>query len=113
MNLHDPVITHQQNTRFLQSYGNQNSADQGSKNTGGGKEALNAQLADKAIKAVMPRGSVMFYAGSLYHCGGQNTTDKTRLGVILEYVASWLRPVRHRHISFQMVALYANVCFSK
>lgn len=42
--------------------------------------------------AVMPAGSVMIYVGNLIHGGGANTTDRPRLGVILEYAASWLRP---------------------
>ncbi len=45
-----------------------------------------------AIVAEMPAGSVMFYLGSLWHGGGANRTDRPRLGVILEYVAAWLRP---------------------
>lgn len=46
----------------------------------------------ETIDAVMPAGSVMFYLGSLVHGGGANRTDRPRLGVILEYVVSWLRP---------------------
>ena len=42
--------------------------------------------------AEMPAGSVMFYLGSLWHGGGANRTEAPRLGVILEFVASWLRP---------------------
>jgi ectoine hydroxylase-related dioxygenase (phytanoyl-CoA dioxygenase family) len=45
----------------------------------------------QAVKATMPAGSVMLYVGSLWHGGGANTTDEFRLGVILEYVVSWLR----------------------
>ena len=30
--------------------------------------------------------------GSAYHGGGANSTDRPRLGVILEYVSTWLRP---------------------
>jgi ectoine hydroxylase-related dioxygenase (phytanoyl-CoA dioxygenase family) len=44
------------------------------------------------VAAEMEAGSVLFYLGSLWHGGGANTTDRPRLGVILEYVASWLRP---------------------
>jgi len=44
------------------------------------------------IAAEMPAGSMMIYLGSVWHGGGANTTDRPRLGVILEYVASWLRP---------------------
>ena len=46
----------------------------------------------ETIVAEMPAGSVMFYLGSVWHGGGANRTDRPRLGVILEYVASWLRP---------------------
>jgi ectoine hydroxylase-related dioxygenase (phytanoyl-CoA dioxygenase family) len=44
-----------------------------------------------AIQATMPAGSVMLYVGSLWHGGGANHTSRFRLGVILEYVVSWLR----------------------
>ena len=44
-----------------------------------------------SVRAVMPAGSVMFFLGSVFHGGGANTTDRPRLGVILEYAAGWLR----------------------
>lgn len=44
------------------------------------------------VSAEMPAGSVMFFRGSVFHGGGGNTTDRPRLGVILEYCASWVRP---------------------
>jgi ectoine hydroxylase-related dioxygenase (phytanoyl-CoA dioxygenase family) len=44
------------------------------------------------VPAELRRGSVMFYLGTLWHGGGANQTDRPRLGVILEFVASWLRP---------------------
>jgi ectoine hydroxylase-related dioxygenase (phytanoyl-CoA dioxygenase family) len=47
--------------------------------------------AARAVTATMPAGSVMFYVGSVWHEGGANHTDQRRLGVILEYVVSWLR----------------------
>jgi len=47
---------------------------------------------DPVADAEMPAGSVMFFRGSLFHGGGANATDRPRLGVILEYCASWLRP---------------------
>jgi ectoine hydroxylase-related dioxygenase (phytanoyl-CoA dioxygenase family) len=46
---------------------------------------------DAVINAVMPAGSVLFYVGKIWHGGGANRTDRARLGVILEYVAGWLR----------------------
>eukprot|EP00040_Diaphanoeca_grandis_P013931 m.70370 g.70370 ORF g.70370 m.70370 type:complete len:282 (-) comp24217_c0_seq1:107-952(-) len=51
------------------------------------------------VKAVMPKGSVMFYLGSLLHGGGANTTSTPRLGVILEYVSSWLKTQENNVLS--------------
>ena len=45
----------------------------------------------ETVCAEMPAGSVIFYTGTVVHGGGANTTDKPRLGVILEFVATWLR----------------------
>jgi ectoine hydroxylase-related dioxygenase (phytanoyl-CoA dioxygenase family) len=47
---------------------------------------------DTVVQAEMPAGSVAFYTGSIFHGGGANRSDAPRLGVILEYVAGWLRP---------------------
>jgi ectoine hydroxylase-related dioxygenase (phytanoyl-CoA dioxygenase family) len=43
------------------------------------------------VAAEMPAGAMMLYLGSLWHGGGANRTDQPRLGVLLEYAASWLR----------------------
>jgi ectoine hydroxylase-related dioxygenase (phytanoyl-CoA dioxygenase family) len=59
----------------------------------GSKDELLPPPEDAPIAhAAMPAGSVMVYVGSLWHGGGANTTDTTRLGVAIEYAASWLRP---------------------
>lgn len=47
---------------------------------------------EEMVTATMSPGTALFYLGNLWHSGGANTTDRPRLGVILEYVASWLRP---------------------
>ena len=47
---------------------------------------------DPEVQAAMPAGSVAFYTGSIWHGGGANRTGTSRLGVILEYAAGWLRP---------------------
>lgn len=49
------------------------------------------------VRAVMPAGSVMFFVGDVFHGGGANTTDRPRLGVILEYAVGWVRP-QENHI---------------
>ena len=51
-----------------------------------------------AVVATMPAGSVMFYVGTVWHAGGANRTGERRLGVILEYVASWLR-AQENHVT--------------
>jgi ectoine hydroxylase-related dioxygenase (phytanoyl-CoA dioxygenase family) len=47
------------------------------------------------ITIEMPAGSLLLYSGSLWHGGGANHTDRPRLGVVLHYAASWLRPVEN------------------
>lgn len=44
------------------------------------------------VSIEMSAGSALVYLGSVWHGGGANTTDRPRLGVAIEYVASWLRP---------------------
>jgi hypothetical protein len=54
---------------------------------------------EPTARAVMPAGSVMFFVGSLFHGGGANTTDRPRLGVILEYTAGWLRQQENQYLA--------------
>lgn len=54
---------------------------------------------DELVYAEMPAGSVMYYVGNLIHGGGANTTDRPRLGVILEFVSAWLRPQENHVIA--------------
>lgn len=51
---------------------------------------------------VMPSGSALLYLGSLWHAAGGNRTNNPRLGVILQYVQSWLRPQDSHLISVQI-----------
>ncbi len=51
---------------------------------------------DDAVTVVeMPAGSALLYVGSLWHGGGANHSEKPRVGVVLHYAASWLRPVEN------------------
>jgi ectoine hydroxylase-related dioxygenase (phytanoyl-CoA dioxygenase family) len=43
------------------------------------------------VTADMPAGSVLVYAGTLVHAGGENTSDGCRLGVSIQYCAAWGR----------------------
>ena len=55
--------------------------------------------ATPTVPAEMAAGSVLFYGGNLWHGGGANRTDRARLGVVLEYVASWLRPQENHYLA--------------
>lgn len=43
------------------------------------------------VGAVMPAGSVLIWPGTTFHGGGANRTDRWRLGLVVEFVAGWLR----------------------
>jgi ectoine hydroxylase-related dioxygenase (phytanoyl-CoA dioxygenase family) len=50
---------------------------------------------DEVVVAEMPAGSALLYVGSIWHGGGANLTDRSRVGVVIHYAASWLRPVEN------------------
>ena len=43
------------------------------------------------VQATMPRGSVLYYMGSLLHGGGANVSKAPRAGLINTYALGWLR----------------------
>ena len=49
--------------------------------------------------AIMKRGSVLLYAGSTYHGGGENKTDARRIGVNVDYSASFLRQEENQYLA--------------
>ena len=51
------------------------------------------------VPAEMERGSAVFYSGSVYHGGGANRTDATRIGVNITYNVAWLRQEENQYIS--------------
>jgi len=46
---------------------------------------------DAPISVVMPRGSVLFFLGTLWHGGGENRTASSRACVTAQYCAPWCR----------------------
>ncbi len=54
---------------------------------------------DDTIPAEMDRGSVLFYSGSVYHGGGANTTDETRVGLNITYNLAWLRQEENQYLA--------------
>ena len=49
--------------------------------------------------AVMEKGSVLVYVGSLYHGGGANTTEAHRVGVNVGYSLGWLRQEENQFLA--------------
>jgi ectoine hydroxylase-related dioxygenase (phytanoyl-CoA dioxygenase family) len=47
------------------------------------------------VAVEMEAGTALIYVGSVWHGGGANHTDRSRLGVVLHYAAGWLRPVEN------------------
>lgn len=57
------------------------------------------RYADDEIEiAEMGAGSAVFYTGSVMHGGGANTTDETRIGMILSYARGWLRQHENQYL---------------
>jgi ectoine hydroxylase-related dioxygenase (phytanoyl-CoA dioxygenase family) len=49
--------------------------------------------------AEMEKGSVLFYTGGLYHGGGANKSDHTRIGINVTYAVAWLRQEENQYLS--------------
>jgi ectoine hydroxylase-related dioxygenase (phytanoyl-CoA dioxygenase family) len=54
---------------------------------------------DDTEAAEMGRGSVLFYTGSVYHGGGPNTSDETRIGLNITYNLAWLRQEENQYLA--------------
>lgn len=51
-----------------------------------------------SIPAVMPKGSIMVYDGSMWHGGGANTTKERRVGVAMNYCAGYIRQQENQQL---------------
>jgi len=52
----------------------------------------------ESIPAEMKRGSILVWNGSLWHGGGANQTDETRLGIAMNYCAGFLRQQENQQL---------------
>jgi ectoine hydroxylase-related dioxygenase (phytanoyl-CoA dioxygenase family) len=53
----------------------------------------------QTIQAVMSRGSVLLYSGTVIHGGGANRSDAARLRMNITYCLSWLRQDENQYLS--------------
>lgn len=54
------------------------------------------------IPAVMKRGSVMIYNGSLWHGGGSNRTSERRVGIAMNYCAGYIRQQENQQLGIPL-----------
>ena len=46
---------------------------------------------EHVVQTEIPAGSALVYNGDIWHGGGENTTDRRRMGIVCNYCAGWLR----------------------
>ncbi len=51
-----------------------------------------------SMPAAMPAGSVLIWHGSLWHGGGANATDETRMGIAMNYCAGYIRQQENQQL---------------
>ena len=52
-----------------------------------------------SVPAVMTKGSVLLYTGSIFHGGGANTTTTSRIGMNVGYSLGWLRQEENQYLA--------------
>jgi len=52
----------------------------------------------ESAPAEMSAGSVLVWHGSLWHGGGANHTDQTRIGIAMNYCAGWIRQQENQQL---------------
>ena len=52
----------------------------------------------ETIGAEMSAGSILIWDGGLWHGGGANTTDSTRVGIAMNYCAGWIRQQENQQL---------------
>ncbi|MEO7091714.1 MAG: phytanoyl-CoA dioxygenase family protein [Polyangiales bacterium] len=57
---------------------------------------------EDTIPAVMKRGSVLVFNGSLWHGGGENRTAQRRIGIAMNYCAGWIRQQENQQLGIPL-----------
>ena len=56
----------------------------------------------ESTPAVMRKGSVMVYNGSMWHGGGANRTDRRRVGIAMNYCAGYIRQQENQQLGIPL-----------
>ncbi|KAL7941986.1 hypothetical protein V8C42DRAFT_333255 [Trichoderma barbatum] len=51
--------------------------------------------AKETIPVIMPAGSMLFFVSTLWHGGGANTSDRSRLALTVQFCQPWIRPMEN------------------
>ena len=54
------------------------------------------------VPAVMPKGSILVFHGSLWHGGGANRSDARRYGLAMNYCAGWIRQQENQQLGLPL-----------
>ncbi len=60
---------------------------------------VHTHTVDETVPAEMSKGSCLLYTGKVYHGGGANTSDETRMGLNITYDVGWLRQEENQYLS--------------
>lgn len=55
-----------------------------------------------SIAAVMPKGSILVWNGSLWHGGGANTSSERRVGIAMNYCAGFIRQQENQQLGIPL-----------
>ncbi|RFU78103.1 hypothetical protein TARUN_4165 [Trichoderma arundinaceum] len=51
--------------------------------------------AEETIPVIMPAGSIIYFLSTLWHGGGANTSNASRLALTAQYCQPWIRPMEN------------------
>lgn len=61
--------------------------------------------AEQTAKAVMKKGSVLIYLGSIYHCDSANKSNERRCSAMISYSLGWLRQAENSYLAYSKEAV--------
>lgn len=53
----------------------------------------------EAEPVILPAGGAMYFLGTLWHGGGRNTSDKSRLALTVQYCEPWMRTTENHMLA--------------
>jgi ectoine hydroxylase-related dioxygenase (phytanoyl-CoA dioxygenase family) len=60
---------------------------------------VHTHTVEETVPAEMTKGSCLLYTGKVYHGGGANTSEETRMGLNITYDVGWLRQEENQYLS--------------